>query len=102
MPWRENMKDPKIITCVDEPPTPRGRPFEPGTSGNPKGRPKGSRNKAQLLLESMLEDDCEVILRKMVEKAKEGDPAALRLYVSRLLPVRRDRAVSFDLPDIKS
>jgi hypothetical protein len=23
----------------------RGRPFKPGTSGNPRGRPKGSRNK---------------------------------------------------------
>ncbi|HET7447926.1 MAG TPA: DUF5681 domain-containing protein [Methyloceanibacter sp.] len=25
-----------------------GRPFEPGQSGNPAGRPKGSRNKATL------------------------------------------------------
>jgi hypothetical protein len=26
----------------------RGRPFKPGTSGNPRGRPKGSRNKRTL------------------------------------------------------
>src|SRR5262245_20191888 len=31
----------------------RGRPFRPGTSGNPSGRPKGSRNKrTQTLLEA--------------------------------------------------
>jgi len=34
-------------------PKQRGRPFKPGTSGNPRGRPKGSRNKrTRALLES--------------------------------------------------
>ena len=27
---------------------PRGRPFRPGVSGNPSGRPRGSRNKRSL------------------------------------------------------
>ena len=32
----------------------RGRPFLPGTSGNPRGRPRGSRNKrTRALLESV-------------------------------------------------
>jgi len=29
--------------------------FKPGQSGNPKGRPKGSRNKNLILLEQMIE-----------------------------------------------
>ena len=33
--------------------SPRGRPFLPGVSGNPRGRPKGSRNKrTKVLLEA--------------------------------------------------
>ena len=31
--------------AVNNPPKQRGRPFQPGQSGNPLGRPKGSRNK---------------------------------------------------------
>jgi hypothetical protein len=96
------MERPTIIITKDTPIPPRGRPFAPGTSGNPNGRPKGSRNKATLAWETLLEGDCEAILGKLIEKAKEGDSAALRLYVDRLLPVRRDRTVVFDLPEIKN
>ena len=36
---------------------PIGRPFEPGESGNPKGRPKGSRNKlSESFLHALAED----------------------------------------------
>lgn len=80
----------------------RGRPFEAGKSGNPRGRPKGSRNKATLAMEALLDGEANAILAKIVEKAKEGDPIALRLCLERLLPARRDRPVSFDMPDIKS
>jgi hypothetical protein len=80
----------------------RGRPFEPGQSGNPQGRPKGSRNKATLAAESLLEGESEVLIRTLVEKAKEGDSTALRLCIDRVLPLRRDRAVTFDLPEIKT
>jgi Family of unknown function (DUF5681) len=31
----------------------RGRPFQPGRSGNPGGRPKGARNKATILAEQL-------------------------------------------------
>jgi hypothetical protein len=86
----------------EQSPTPRGRPFQPGTSGNPNGRPKGSRNKATLAMEALLEGDHEAILRKLVEKAKDGDTAAMRLWLERLLPIRRDRAVAFELPQIKN
>jgi hypothetical protein len=80
----------------------RGRPFEPGKSGNPKGRPRGSRNKASLAAEALLEGEADAIIRKVVEKAKQGDPTALRLCLERLLPPRRDRPVAFDLPKIES
>jgi hypothetical protein len=36
---------------------PRGRPFAPGVSGNPKGRPKGARNKATIVVEVLREGE---------------------------------------------
>jgi hypothetical protein len=73
--------------------TTRGRPFEPG---NP-GRPKGSRHKATLAAEALLDGEAEVLTRKAVEMAKGGDSVALRICIERLIPPRRDRPVSFDL-----
>ncbi|MCX7314015.1 MAG: DUF5681 domain-containing protein [Alphaproteobacteria bacterium] len=88
---------------TDEEPNekPRGRPFEPGQSGNPKGRPKGSRNKTTLLAEALLDGDADAIMRKLVEMAKDGDPTALRLCLDRMLPARRDRPIAFDFDEIK-
>ena len=79
-----------------------GRPFEPGQSGNPSGRPKGSRNKATIAVEALLEHEAEALTRKVIELALAGNLAAIRLCFVRLLPPRRDRVVSFDLPKIES
>jgi len=79
----------------------RGRPFKAGRSGNPEGRPRGSRNKATMAVEALLDGEAKAIARKAVEKALEGDMAALRLCLERLLPPRRDRPVVFDLPKIE-
>jgi hypothetical protein len=79
---------------------PRGRPFEPGNSGNPHGRPKGSRNKTTIVIEALFDGEAAAITRKAIEKALEGNMAALRLCVERLLPARRDRPVIFELSKI--
>lgn len=79
--------------------TKNGR-FLPGTSGNPKGRKEGSRNKTTLLAQSLFDGEADQIIRRAIELAKEGDPVALRLCVERLLPPRKDRPVEIDLPDV--
>ena len=80
----------------------RGRPFEPGQSGNPAGRPKGARNKATLAIEALLDGEAEELTRKAIELAKAGDIAALRLCLDRIFPVRKDRPVTFALPAMDS
>jgi hypothetical protein len=80
----------------------RGRPFKPGSSGNPNGRPKGTRNAAILAMEAMLDGESEALTRKAIELAKDGDMTALRLCLERILPPRKDRPVSFALPAINS
>jgi Family of unknown function (DUF5681) len=80
----------------------RGRPFKPGKSGNPSGRPEGARNKATVLIETLLAGEADALGRKVVELAKEGDVTALRMCLDRLCPPRRDRPVQFKLPAIET
>jgi hypothetical protein len=80
----------------------RGKPFEPGNSGNPNGRPRGSRNKVTIAIEALLEGEGEALTRKAIELAKAGDMQALRLCMDRLAPPRRDSPVAFDLPEMKT
>jgi len=76
--------------------------FPKGTSGNPSGRPRGSRNRATLLMEALLEGEAEELTRKVIELAKAGDTHALRLCLERLMPPGRDRLVCFALPPLQS
>jgi hypothetical protein len=76
--------------------------FAPGASGNPGGRPKGSRNKATLALEALLDGQAEALTQKAVELALSGDITALRLCLDRILPARRDRPVSFEMVPINT
>jgi hypothetical protein len=80
----------------------RGRPFKPGQSGNPDGRPKGARNRSTIAAEALLDGEAEALTRKAIELALAGEPTALRLCMERLLPARRDRPVSLELPSIQS
>ena len=79
-----------------------GSRFAPGRSGNPDGRPKGARNRTTLAIEALLDGEAEAITRKAIELAKDGDMAAIRICLDRLCPPRRDRHVSFSIPEIAS
>jgi hypothetical protein len=67
-----------------------------------KGRPQGSRNKATIALQALLDEEGEQITRKAIEMAKAGDSAALRLVIDRLIPPVRERRVSLELPKIET
>ena len=75
-------------------------PFEKGQSGNPAGRPRGSRGRATMALQDMLERDAESIARTAINLAKHGNIAALRICMDRLLPPRRHEPVTLDLPPL--
>jgi hypothetical protein len=76
--------------------------FTKGQSGNPAGRPRGSRNAATLACEALLEGQAEALTQKAVEMALAGDTVALKLCLERIYPARKDRPVTFDLPPITS
>ena len=79
----------------------RGRPFRKGQSGNPAGRPPGSRNRATAAIaavEAMLDGEAEAVCRKLLDLALGGDRGALRLVADRILAPRRERPVHLDMP----
>ncbi|WBL78804.1 DUF5681 domain-containing protein [Bradyrhizobium xenonodulans] len=80
----------------------RGRRFQKGQSGNPSGRPRGARNATTLALEVLLDGQATALTQKAINLALDGDMVALRLCLDRILPPRKDRPVTFTLPEIKS
>jgi hypothetical protein len=78
---------------------PKGR-FQKGQSGNPKGRALGSRNKATQNAELLLDGEAEALTRRALELALEGDRAALKLCLERIIPPRRSRPVPLGVPPV--
>lgn len=73
--------------------------WKPGTSGNPRGKPRGARNKATMAVLALMETGATDIVKAVVEAAKNGDIGAARLVLDRLAPPARDRAIAIELPD---
>jgi hypothetical protein len=88
-------------TAAKQPGRGQGRPFSKGQSGNPKGKPAGSRNAVTILAEKLLDDDAEEITKAVIAAAKGGDPTAMRLTFERIAPLRKGRPMQVDLPVIE-
>src|SRR5262249_44783024 len=72
------------------------------------GRPRGSRNKATLLADQIFDeklfgDDkkADAIISKAIALAEGGDTTCIRLCLDRIAPVRKDRPVCFELPNMR-
>ena len=76
--------------------------WKKGQSGNQRGRPKGSRNKATLLAIAAMEGELTDVVKVVIDAAKGGDMAAARLVVDKLIPTTRERPLSIALPDVTS
>ena len=70
------------------------------TDGN-SGRPRGSRNKATIAIESLLEGQSEALTQVAISKALDGDSVALRLCLDRIAPPMKDKPVVFPLPQMQ-
>jgi hypothetical protein len=74
--------------------------FQKGQSGNPAGRPRGSRNKHTIAAEKLFAADAEELIKVAIDLAKAGDIAALRLCLDRICAPHRHRPAPFDLPSL--
>jgi hypothetical protein len=50
--------------------------------------------------QELLDGEADVLTRKVIELAKDGDRHALRLCLERIIPVRRNRAIQLSLPPV--
>jgi hypothetical protein len=71
-----------------------------GKSGNPDGRPVGSRNKSTAFFEKLLDGQGEALIQKAIELSLKGDTRALSICWDRLLPPRKERTIVFSLPAV--
>jgi hypothetical protein len=77
----------------------RGKPFELGNKFG-QGRPAGSRNKATLVLEALLDCEGEEVVRTMVTQAKGGNMTAAKALLDRLVPPRKSVPTPIEIPPI--
>jgi hypothetical protein len=76
--------------------------FKKGDIPNPAGRTVGSRHKATLAAQVLMEGETDRLTRKCIDAALGGDSVALRLCLERIYPVRKGAPVRFNLPSIET
>src|ERR1035437_2934942 len=82
----------------------RGRPFMPGTSGNPDGRPKGSRNKLTETFLDIVAKDFAENGAEAIERVRREDPVMylklVRSLVPRELIARHEQSPDIDYAEL--
>ncbi len=93
-----------MVEDIDVNAKPKAGPhrWKPGQSGNPRGMVRGSRHKASLIAESLLDGECRRLTRQAIELALGGDIQALKMCLERILPSVRERPCSLKLPPIST
>jgi hypothetical protein len=91
----------RAVSAHDEDKEHKAMQFQKGESGNPAGRPRGSRNRTTILMQDLLAGRAEAIGQKLVELAENGDITAIRICMDRLAPAGREEPVDVGLPPIE-
>jgi hypothetical protein len=74
--------------------------FQPGHSGNPAGRPPGSRNKKTIAMEEELAERAHEAVDRIVLLAKGGNATAMRICAEWVRPTGTNRPLELELPEV--
>jgi hypothetical protein len=72
------------------------KPFKPGESGNPGGKPKASRNRLQGAFLSALADDFDEGGKAAIVAAREKDPVGYIKAIASLMPKQVEQSQPLD------
>jgi hypothetical protein len=78
----------------------RGRPFQPGNNYG-RGRPKGSRNKSNLVVQRLLNEYAEGLTKRLVRAGMDGDMKSQQWCLNQLMRMRPP-APKLKLPPLKT
>ena len=76
--------------------------FQKGQSGNPAGRPRGSRNKTTIRMQALLDRKARRLVNKAIDMAMGGNTTVLRLCMDRVVPPRRSEPLVCEIPPLAS
>ena len=77
-----------------------GKRFEAGETGNPAGRPKGTRSSIYAEFDRSAAEAAPEILQALFTRARDGDARAAEIVLRRVWPERKTRTIQFELPDL--
>src|SRR5260370_28092320 len=72
--------------------------FMPGRSGNPAGRPPGSRSEASILKEQLRGDQVDAAVQIIGDRLAAGSEATARFVIKQIDPKKRAALVAFEYP----
>jgi hypothetical protein len=72
------------------------KPWQPGESPNPGGKPKGSRNRLQGAFLNALADDFDAHGKKAIVEAREKDPMGYVKAIAALMPKQVEQSQPLD------
>jgi hypothetical protein len=75
--------------------------FQKGHPGGP-GRPRGSRNAINLILDQLAGEEAEKLLRDTIAAAADGDGVSRRLVLNRIWSAPKGRTLGIDLPEVRT
>ncbi len=76
--------------------------FLKGQSGNPAGRVPGTRNRATMIVEQLLDGASPELARDALSMARSGDSPLMRQILRSIIGPRRHRPSSFALPPLRN
>ena len=107
-PWVDEDAGPRVDDEIhgtpksDVPRDHRGR-WLTGVSGNPAGRAPGTRSRLNQMADAMVGEPAPDIMRKVIERALEGDATCLQLSMARISPAIKGSTMALPgLPPLDS